>query len=137
MSSFRPSARTTGPDGRDWEIYAYKVRLPDRRQPDPDTDAWEIPSRGGWLQTPIDGVAYILSWVPRLLLRALWDLPIAAARALRSDEWTIEAVSWAPYPVRHRWTVASAYKGQVLASVEGQLARGEHPRPRNAMQQTV
>lgn len=55
----------------------------------------------------------------------------------RAHEWTIEAVSWAPFEVRHRWTVSAELKGQVLASVEGQLARGEHPRPRNAKQETV
>jgi hypothetical protein len=57
--------------------------------------------------------------------------------APRSRDWTIEAVSWAPYEVRHRWTVAGERKGQVLASVEGQLARGEHPLPRHAKQETV
>jgi hypothetical protein len=54
--------------------------------------------------------------------------------ARRSPEWTIEASSWSPYPVRHRWEATSELKGQVLASVEGQLARGEHPVPRNARQ---
>jgi len=27
MSSLRPSARATGPDGREWEIYAYRARV--------------------------------------------------------------------------------------------------------------
>jgi hypothetical protein len=49
-------------------------------------------------------------------------------------EWTIEAASYAPYPLRHRWTTAAETKGQVLAGVEGQLARGEEPMPRNARQ---
>jgi hypothetical protein len=96
MSSLRPSARTTAPDGREWEIYAYRARV----APEPGR------FRG----------------IRRLFAR-------------RASEWTIEAVSWAPYPVRHRWTVGSELKGQVLASVEGQLARGESPRPRNAKQE--
>lgn len=29
---FRPSARVTGPDGRRWEIYAYRLELPRRRR---------------------------------------------------------------------------------------------------------
>lgn len=95
MSSLRPSARTRGPDGREWEIYAYHARLPPR------------PGR--------------FMVVRRLL-------------APRSSEWTIEALSWAPYPLRHRWTTSTERKGQVLASVEGQLARGEHPMPPNAVQ---
>jgi hypothetical protein len=54
--------------------------------------------------------------------------------ASRAEEWTIEAASWAPYPIRHRWETTRELKGQVLASVEGQLARGEPPVPRNAKQ---
>jgi len=96
MSKLRPEARTTSPDGRDWEIYAYREHLPPTS--------------------------------PRLRrLRRLFTP--------KTDEWTVEAVSWAPYPMRHRWTVLPELKGQVLASVEGQLARGEHPMPRNAKQQ--
>jgi hypothetical protein len=98
MSSLRPSARTTSPDGRAWEIYAYRER---------------IAPESGRLRR----------------LRRLF--------APRAREWTIEAVSWAPYPVRHRWTVTPDRKGQVLASVEGQLARGVHPLPRNAKQETL
>ena len=33
MSVFRPSAKVVGPDGRLWEIYAYKVKLRDRNAP--------------------------------------------------------------------------------------------------------
>jgi hypothetical protein len=52
----------------------------------------------------------------------------------RAGEWTIEALSFAPYPMRYKWTTSPESKGQVLASVEGQLARGETPMPRNAKQ---
>jgi len=95
MSSLRPSARTHSPDGRDWEIYAYRTRI------DVETGAFRR-------------------------LRRLF--------APREKDWTVEAVSWAPYPVRHRWTVRPERKGQVLASVEGYLARGEEPVPSNAKQ---
>jgi hypothetical protein len=100
----RPHARTVEPDGREWEIYAYKLRL--RR-----------PRRAR-----------------RRIVRQLLDLPVAAVRALRSDEWTIEAVSWAPYPLRHRWSTTAASRDQVLAQVEGGLARGATPHPRQAVQ---
>jgi len=33
-----------------------------------------------------------------------------------------------------RWTTGRELLGQVLASVEGQLARGDEPMPRNAKQ---
>jgi hypothetical protein len=32
VSVFRPAARTTAPDGRVWEIYAYRIELPKRRK---------------------------------------------------------------------------------------------------------
>jgi len=95
MSSLRPRARTASPDGREWEIYAYRQRVP-----------------------PTDGR---FRRIRRLF-------------APRAGEWTIEASSWAPYPITHRWTTTHALRGQVLASVEGQLARGEPPQPRNAKQ---
>jgi hypothetical protein len=95
MSGLRPHARATSPDGREWEIYAYRVRI--------------TPDRGRFRS------------VRRLL-------------APRAREWTIEASSWAPYPITKRWTTTRELRGQVLASVEGQLARGEEPVPRNAKQ---
>ena len=95
MSSFRPKARTTSPDGREWEIYAYRNRAP------------SVPGR--------------LRRIRRLFAR-------------RSGDWMIEASSWAPYPITHRWSTTPDRRGQVLASVEGQLARGERPQPRNAKQ---
>lgn len=96
MSSLRPAARTTSPDGRDWEIYAYRERV---------APPAEVRFRR---------------------LRAFF--------APRSNEWLIEAVSWAPYEQRLRWSVPRERRGQVLAQVEGQLARGEHPMPRGAKQ---
>jgi hypothetical protein len=96
MSSLRPAARTTAPDGRAWEIYAYRPRVESAGD-----------SRFGRLR--------------RLFAR-------------RSDDWTVEAVSWAPYEIRLSWSISTDRKGQVLAQVEGQLARGERPMPRNAKQ---
>jgi hypothetical protein len=95
MSSLRPKARTSSPDGREWEIYAYRPRV--------------RPAEGRFRK------------VRRLF-------------APHAGEWTIEASSWAPYPITHRWTTTHELRGQVLASVEGQLARGETPQPRNAKQ---
>ena len=94
MSGLRPHARTRSPDGREWEIYAYRAR--------------ETPP--GRFRT-----------VKRLF-------------APRAKEWTVEASSWAPYPITRRWTTGRELLGQVLASVEGQLARGDEPMPRNAKQ---
>jgi hypothetical protein len=70
--------------------------------------------------------------VGRLLLRVLVDLPVAAVRSLTSNEWTIEAVTFSAHGESMRWTTTREHRGQVLATVEGSLARGETPIPRNA-----
>jgi hypothetical protein len=130
---FRPFARVSDPHGREWEIYASKLVLPQRSAPDPDTGALgAVDPRVDLLFAPLDGLAYLLAWIPRVLVRLLFDLPVAALRALRSEEWTIEAISWAPFRSSYTWTTTREYRGQVLAQVEGGLARGEQPRPRNA-----
>jgi hypothetical protein len=108
VTVFRPAARTVAPDGREWEIYAYKLR----RAPRPAGER-------------------------RRRLRRLVELVSGAVRALAADEWTVEAVSWAPYPLRHKWTTTREYRGQVLAQVEGSLERGQIPLPRNAFQRSV
>ena len=92
MSVFRPAARITAPDGRDWEIYAYRVR-------------WESPKR----------------W------RDVWRAVLAAWRAARSDDWTVDAVTYLPRETVYTWTTTTEHKGQVLAQVEGHLARGDLP----------
>ena len=130
---FRPSARVTDPHGREWEIYASKLALPRRGAPDPTPSGlWHPSPRAELVTAPIDGIVYLLSFIPRLLLRLFVDLPLAAVRALRSDTWTIEAISWAPFRASYTWTTTLEHRGQVLAQVEGGLARGEAPRPRNA-----
>ena len=96
MSSLRRAARTTSPDGREWEIYAYR----ERAELPPDTRF--------------------------RLLRRLFAPP--------SGDWLIEAVSYAPYEQRFRWSIPAERKGQMLAQVEGQLARGERPMLRDAKQ---
>jgi hypothetical protein len=102
VSVFRPAVRVAGPDRRQWELYAYRLRMPERRR----------------------GV--------RLVATVAVDLPRALVRAVRSDEWTIEAVSWLPHRTSYRWRTSREFRGHVLAQVEGQLARGETPAPGRA-----
>jgi hypothetical protein len=130
MSGFRPAARTMSPDGREWEIYAYALQLSGRK-PIPESVVGNAPS---WQGAVIEGIVFLLTMIPRMLIRVFYDLPVAAVHAARSDACLIEAVSWAPYPIRLRWEISKDRKGQVLAQVEGQLARGERPMPRNAKQ---
>jgi hypothetical protein len=55
------------------------------------------------------------------------EVGVAAVRSLRSDEWTVEAVTFLPHRERYVWTTTREFKGQVLAQVEGHLARGDIP----------
>ena len=95
MSVFRPVVRTTGPDGRAWEIYAYRFEWP--------------------------------------AIRPLRKLPRALLRALQTSVWTVEAVTYDAHSECHRWRTTSTYRGQVLAQVEGSIARGDFPVPRHAV----
>jgi hypothetical protein len=128
VSVFRPSARVTDPHGRAWEIYAFRIRLPNRGPLDPLVSDDFVEPRGVVLALPF----LLVSALVRGLVRLLVDIPLAGIRALRSDEWTIEAVSWAPFRTSYTWTTTREHRGQVLAQVEGGIARGEKPQPRNA-----
>jgi hypothetical protein len=94
VSVFRPTRKVLAPDGREWEIYAYKieVRLTGERLPD-----------------------------------RLASAVRSAVTALRSDRWTIEAISREPHTETYTWRTTREHKGQVLAQVEGGLARGHVP----------
>lgn len=98
MSVFRPAVRLQDPDGRDWEIYAYKLAV----QVGPD---------GRFL---------------RRAARAARAVTVGAIRSVRSDEWTIEAICFIPRE-SYRWRTTGEFKGQVLARIEGSLARGDVP----------
>jgi hypothetical protein len=128
VSVFRPSVRVTAPDRREWEIYAYRIKLPHRGALDPLVSDDVGDPRAAALAFPF----LVGSALLRGLVRLLVDIPVAGIRALRSDEWTIEAISWAPYRIGYAWTTTSEHRGQVLAQVEGGIARGDRPRPRNA-----
>jgi hypothetical protein len=128
VSVFRPSARVTDPHGRAWEIYAFRMKLPRRGALDPLVSDDVMDPRGVVLALPF----LLVSGLVRGLVRLLVDIPLAGIRALRSDEWTIEAVSWAPFRTSYTWRTSGEHRGQVLAQVEGGIARGEVPRPRNA-----
>lgn len=99
MSVFRPAVRVRAPDGRDWEVYAYKLRV-------------ERPAVEG-------------RRLSRLVRRVRLTL-VSAGRSLRTDEWTIEAICFVPGE-SYSWRTTREFKGQVLARVEGGLARGDPP----------
>jgi hypothetical protein len=114
------------PTGRGWEIYAFRISLPERSAGDSPLEY-----HGVTMQIA-GGIVWLFRSAIVLLARMLVDLPVAAVRARRSDEWTIEAVSWAPSRHRYTWKTTLEHRGQVLAQVEGGIVRGEMPKPRNA-----
>ena len=133
MSVFRPTVRVTSPDGREWEIYAYKLDVRDRGDWDTDVvaDAGPYPAAAAGFAL-VNGIAWLVMLVPRLLVR-LVDAASAAVRAVRSDEWTVEAITFMPQRHSYVWKTTGEHRGQVLAQVEGSLARGDVPQQlRNA-----
>jgi hypothetical protein len=113
VSVFRPAVRVHAPDGREWEIYAYKIAVGER-----DDGNAELVRKKRFVRRVLD---------------VLRDVPVAAVRALRSDEWTIEAITFMPQRQSYVWRTTREYRGQVLAQVEGNLARGYVPQQlRNA-----
>jgi len=127
VSVFRPSARLTAPDGRDWEIYQYKLEVGDRAEW--DTDLLDDQGTYGAAAAEfalVNAIVWLAMLIPRLVLR-LADAGIAAARAARSDTWTIEAITFMPQKQSYTWKTTSEYRGQVLAQVQGSLARGDVP----------
>ncbi len=127
MSVFRPSVRLTAADGREWEIYAYKLEVGDRA--DWDTDLLDDPGASTVASGEIavvNAVVWLVMLIPRLLVRIL-DAGLAAARAVRSNTWTIEAITFMPHRQSYTWKTTSEYRGQVLAQIEGSLQRGDVP----------
>jgi hypothetical protein len=127
MSVFRPAAKVTTPDGREWEIYAYKIKVGDLDDFGPTEDD----ALYGQADLEIASLVVIfainvLLLIPRLVIRAA-QVVVAAIRSVRSDRWTIDAVTFMPRHTVYTWTTTSEYKGQVLAQVEGHLARGDVP----------
>ena len=126
MSVFRPTAKVTGPDGREWEIYAYKIKVGDLDDFDlTEEDGFDNP-RADLIALPLIFLVNLVLLIPRLLIR-LGQVAVASARTLRSDAWTIDAISFLPQQTVYTWTTTTEFKGQVLAQVEGHLTRGDIP----------
>ena len=125
MSIFRASARVRSPDGREWELYAYRLKVGDRDAPE-GIDAPAVSSRAAGVFQLVDVGLFLVQLIPRALLR-LYDAASAGVRAARSDEWTVDAVTYLPHETVYTWTTTREHKGQVLAQVEGHLARGDVP----------
>ena len=127
MSVFRPAVRVTAPDGREWEIYAYKVRVDPSKEWDTDVLPADDPLAAANVEfAAVNAVTWIVTLVPRLLVW-LARAAVAAVRALVSDVWWVDAVTFSPHRQCYRWRTDAEHRGQVLAQVEGSFARGHVP----------
>jgi hypothetical protein len=114
VSVFRPSARVQSPDGTSWEVYSYKIRLR-------DAETWGSDFAGDSAPWPysgtgpdfalIDLIVWLLLLIPRLVVR-LGEIAVAGVRAVRSDEWTVEAVAFVPSRTSYVWRTTREHKGQ-------------------------
>lgn len=138
MTSFRPRQRVTDASGREWELYAYRFRVPARGATlDPglapeDVVGVPLGTAAYEAMSLLDAALWGLGLIPRLLVRLLWDIPRAALRVPGSDRWTIEAVSWYPHRTSRTWVTRGVARDEALAQIADAIRRGVVPRPAHA-----
>lgn len=114
-----PVTHVRSPTGEDWEIRAYRVRLPPWRGiPDFDTDEF------GMLGILVGIVITIVTAPTVGLLCALVEYPLAVLRGLRSDVAYVEAESYYPNDQRWLWQTTRADRPTVEAAVAEALSSG-------------
>lgn len=136
MSWFTPVRKVTDPDGRSWEVYAFRMQVPSWRDGDAAGlgDPWESPVGGLFF------VPWLLAQIPLFLfhhvlvpaVRFVLALPRAAVGSRRTTTWTVEAVSFFPAEDRYAWTTTSDHRRRVVDQVATGLEQGEIARPLGA-----
>jgi hypothetical protein len=142
VSIFRPRQRVTDPNGREWELYAYRFRLRDRGPTydpglAPDDPVGITPATATFAEAEaalglLDATLWGLGLIPRLFVRLLWDIPRAALRVPGSDRWTIEAVSWYPHRTSRTWTTSGVAREDALREIANAIRRGVVPQTAGA-----
>jgi hypothetical protein len=113
--------RIRSPDGREWEVLSYRLRLPRWRQA--DYEPWDD------VRGIISGIIVFLLVVPFVLvvlplLVFLLELPLAVAWSLFTSERWVEAVCRWPSEIRITWRTTSADAENVVDEVARQLELG-------------
>jgi hypothetical protein len=120
--------RATSPDGREWEVRRYRLRLPRWR---------ELSDPAEEIDDPVNAIfSFALTLLLLLASVALLvvELPIALFRAAFTRKRWIEAVCRWPSEVRITWETSRDHERDVEAAVARQLELGyEHLRPANAV----
>lgn len=126
------TARVMAPDGYEWKVRAFRVRLPPWRQ----VDLWGDSPFGG---SDYDVVSIVLGLItlPFTLVLiplaiAIVEFPFAVGRALFSRTVWVEAATHWPREERFLWRTSRADAPGVRASVAAQLSAGELPKPERA-----
>jgi hypothetical protein len=135
VTPFRPVRTVADPDGRSWELYVTRVRLPPwRRQSGDGIDVSEL-AAGSRSSLAIGLLTLPLALVEEIVLPlaiALFELPLALVRGAGSRERRIEAVTYWPHRQVYVWTTTSQQVDRVLGEVADGLERGEVEQPRGA-----
>jgi hypothetical protein len=123
-------ARVTTPQGDEWTVRAFRVRLPPWRQAEMGDDIWG--DGGDIISLMIALVVLPFTMVLIPLALAVVELPVAVARGLLSRDRWIEAVAEGEGGGRYLWQTTRADAPGVHAAVAAQLSAGEAPHPARA-----
>jgi hypothetical protein len=135
VTPFRPVRTVADPDGRSWELYVTRVRLPPWRRQSGDGVDGPALAAGGRASLALALVTLPLALVEEIVLPlaiALFELPLALVRGAGSRERRIEAVTHWPHRQVYVWTTTPQQVDRVLAEVADGLERGEVRQPRGA-----
>jgi hypothetical protein len=126
------SVRVSAPDGLEWDVRLYRVRLPPWRQVDLFGESPADGGQGDVLWLALDLVAMPLTLVLIPLLITLVELPVAVMRGLFSDTAWVEAISGYPTATRYLWQTTRADAPGVHAEVASALVAGRPLAPPRA-----
>ena len=113
--------RVTGPDWREWEVRAIRVRFPKWRPS--DFDPWEE-ACGEWHGVLLLLPLAVVYWVVVPLIALLVALPFTLLRSLFSARRWIEAETRWPAPILVRWRTTATRAETAVAEIADALSRG-------------
>ena len=122
------TTRVTDADGYDWDVRAFRVRLPRWRQI--DASSWMDDDDLVTAAVVLLALPFTLVLIPLVLV--LVELPLAIGRAAFNETAWVEAVSHWPNEQRYLWRTTRADAPGVRAHVAAALASGGELRPPRA-----
>lgn len=123
-------AKLTAPNGCEWAVRRYKVRLPPWRQVDVLGDDFVGESDILSILITVALLPFTALLIP--LVIALFELPVAIVRGLLSSSVWVEAATHFPVEERYLWRTTAEDADSVLAAAAAQLSNGQAPAPARA-----